>query len=75
MEIFLVSFLVFACAALLLTLGQWARGEQLPVGCTPESGECCRLSDFGKCVEPDGSDRGTFKDQGVRQWTSATEGS
>ena len=73
MEIFLVSFLVFVCAALLLTLGQWARGEQLPVGCTPDAGQCCRSPDFGKCIEPEGSDRGSFSNEDVRQWTAATE--
>ena len=52
MATFVVSFLVFAGAGLLLVLGQRAGGGQLPVGCRPESGECCRSPGFGKCIEP-----------------------
>lgn len=53
MEIFVVSFLIFATVTLLLLLGQRLGGRQLPVGCTPETGECClhgRSSDRKCCV-------------------------
>jgi hypothetical protein len=42
MEIFLVSFLVFAAVAVGLLLSQRVRGRQLPVGCTPDN--CCRTT-------------------------------
>ena len=71
MAIFLVSFLIFSAAALLLWLSQRVRGERLPVGCTPETGECCM--GFGNCIEPTDSDRGNFEEKGVRHWSVPTE--
>jgi hypothetical protein len=71
--IFVVSFLVFTAAALLLVLSQRARGGQLPVGCTPASGECCRVRHFGNCIEPDGGSRGSFDEEGVRHWSPPAE--
>ena len=44
MEVFVVSFLVFASVAGLLALGQLLAGRRLPVGCRPESGICCRTA-------------------------------
>ena len=68
MEIFLVSFLVFAGVALMLVLSQRVRGSQLPVGCRPESGECCGAADFGNCLGPSRADRGS-----VEVWPEAKE--
>lgn len=68
MEIFLVSFLIFACVAMLLVLSQRARGSELPVGCTPESGTCCRARDFGNCIGPTTPERGS-----VKQWPVSKE--
>lgn len=77
MEIFLVSFLVFSSVALLLVLSQRARGGELPVGCTPESGTCClqqacclqkarcEQRGFGNCIEPAAPESGSVKQQSV----------
>jgi hypothetical protein len=73
MAVFVVSFLIFTAAALLLLLGQRARGGQLPVGCTPESGDCCKARGFGKCIEPSGGSYGSLRKEGVRQWPAPSE--
>jgi hypothetical protein len=52
MEVFVVSFLVFASVAGLLVLGQLLAGRRLPVGCRPESGICCRTAG-GRGTVPD----------------------
>jgi hypothetical protein len=50
MEIFIVSFIVFGVSALVLVGVQRLRRGPLPVGCTPESGRCCRDVDAaGRC--------------------------
>ena len=71
MEIFLVSFLIFTGAVGILLLCQWARGSDLPVGCTPQSGGCCRDKDFGNCIERAEPGRGNVKGKGVEQWPGA----
>ena len=66
MEVFAVSFLVFAAVAGLLVLGQWVAGRRMPVGCRPESGVCCQagvadigVSDaFGNHIGPEGTPHG-----------------
>ena len=66
MEVFAVSFLVFAAVAGLLVFGQWVAGRRMPVGCRPESGVCCQageagngLSDaFGNPIGPEGAPHG-----------------
>ena len=68
MEVFLVSFLTFVGVATLLVLCQRARGGQLPVGCTPESGTCCRARGFGNCIGPTEPGRGS-----VKQWPVSKE--
>ena len=73
MAVFVVSFLIFTAASLLLLLGQRARGRQLPVGCTPESGQCCQTRDFGKCIEPSSAIRGRLQEEGVRQWAAPSK--
>lgn len=64
MEIFVVSFIVFAGVALLLLGSQRLRKAPMPVGCRPAGESCCRLTDgqqppvddarrrFGNCIEP-----------------------
>jgi len=68
MEIFLVSFLIFTCVAMLLVLSQRARGGELPVGCTPESGTCCRARALGNCIGPATPECGS-----VKRWPVSTE--
>ena len=66
MEIFAVSFLVFAVVSGLLVLGQRIGGRTLPVGCRPESGSCCRAGaepgrvprTFGNSIESGGVGHG-----------------
>ncbi len=43
MEIFVVSFLIFTAVCLILWFCQRLSKGQLPVGCTPATGTCCRL--------------------------------
>ena len=45
MEIFVVSFLIFTAVCLILWFCQRLSKGQLPVGCTPASGTCCRVGE------------------------------
>ncbi len=58
MGIFIVSFLVFAAVAGLLVLCQTLGRRSLPVGCRPESGDCCA---FGNSKGPGVSRNGRVK--------------
>ena len=50
-EIFLVSFILFAVVSCGLALTQWLCKAPMPVGCTPVNGQCCRqLSRDGVCA-------------------------
>ena len=44
MEIFIVSFLLFLSSIGALAVAQWVRKAPLPVGCTPDNGECCQAT-------------------------------
>ena len=42
MEIFIVTLILFLASISALIVAQWVRKAPLPVGCTPENGECCQ---------------------------------
>ena len=47
MEMLIVSFIIVTASMLTLAAAQAVRKAPLPVGCTPENGECCRRQKSG----------------------------